>query len=135
MIEGIVVKINGSGNQYGMFSDKYKDTKHKYWKSFNQMEPIYNEFFKTVFGCLPMFKKKKLIPALDEDSTQFKAAYDKNQPIYQKKIENAYKVLVDDETIPKAAKRVQVSMAKNIVSKLSVADYDEFIKRFVRYEA
>ena len=135
LIEGIVVKINSSGNQYGMFSDKYRDTKHKYWNSFEQVEPIYNEFFKTVFGCLPMFKKKKLIPALDEDPTQFKAAYDENQPIYQKKIEDAYKALVDDETIPKAAKRVQVSMAKNIVSKLSVADYDEFIKRFVRYEA
>lgn len=112
LIEGIVVKINKSGNQYGMFSDKYRDTKKVYWDSFEQIKPIYIEFFKNVFGYIPLLTKKKVLPALEVDPEQFKAAYDKYQPKYYEKIKQAYETLVNDNNVPKAAKRVQLSMRK-----------------------
>ena len=131
--EGMVIRINDTGDQYGLFSDNYKEVKHGYWNKFDVLDRMYGEFFKSVFGCIQTLKKKKVIPVLEQDPQFFKAAYDQIQPEYQKKAEAAYQALIDDATIPKNAKRVQVSMGKNIVSKLSVADYDTFIKRYVTY--
>lgn len=95
-----------------MFSDKYRETKKVYWDSFEQIKPIYIEFFKNVFGYIPLLTKKKVLPALEADPEQFKAAYDKYQPEYYEKIKQAYKTLVNDNNVPKAAKRVQLSMRK-----------------------
>ena len=131
--EGMVIRINDTGDQYGLFSDNYKEVKHGYWNKFDVLDRMYGEFSKSVFGCIQTLKKKKVIPVLEQDPQFFKAAYDQIQPEYQKKAEAAYQALLDDATIPKNAKRVQVSMGKNIVSKLSVADYDTFIKRYVTY--
>lgn len=128
LIEGIVVKILGSGNQYGMFSTGYKDMKHKYWDTFDKVEPIYNEYFKAIFGYAPLSKKRLIFPKLQEDFYQFKEKFEKFQPEYSKKIDEAFDNLVNDENIPKAAKRVQVSMAKNKVDIVHLTDYDQFIK-------
>lgn len=134
LIEGIVVKINSSGNQYGMFSDKYRDTKHKYWNSFEQVEPIWNDFFKAVFGCVPMRKKKDLYPKLEEDFNQFKDKFDELRPEYLKKMQDAVDTLMNDESIPKAAKRVQVSMAKNQLAKLQETDYVTFVNKYILFK-
>jgi len=134
LIEGIVVRINSSGNQYGMFSDKYRDIKHKYWNSFEQVEPIWNEFFKSVFGCVPMRKKKDLYPKLEEDFNQFKDKFDELRPEYLKKMQDAVDALTNDNDIPKAAKRVQMSMAKNQLAKLQEADYSTFVNKYILFK-
>lgn len=134
LIEGIVVKINSSGNQYGVFSDKYRAIKHKYWNSFEQVEPIWNEFFKSVFGCVPMRKKKDLYPKLEEDFSQFKDKFDELRPEYLKKMQDAVVALTNDNDIPKAAKRVQMSMAKNQLAKLQEADYATFVNKYILFK-
>ena len=128
LIEGIVVKILGSGNQYGMFSNGYRDMKHKYWDSFEQIKPLYEEFFKAVFGYLPLNKTRVIFPKLKQDFYQFKENFEKFQPEYSKKINEAFDKLVNDQSIPKAAKRVQVSMAKRSVDAVNQTNYDQFIK-------
>lgn len=133
LIEGIVVKILSSGNQYGMFSNGYKDMKHRYWEAFNKIDETWIEFFNNTFGVRPSFRKK-IIPILDDDPDHFRREFETNQPIYKRKIESVLQALLDDDTIPKAAKRVQVSMAKRTVEKLAVSNYDSFIKQFVRHE-
>jgi len=127
LIEGIVVKILGSGNQYGMFSNGYRDMKHKYWDTYEKIEPIYNEFFKNVFGYIPL-NKRYILKKLNENVDQFKENFEKLRPTYAEKIQKAFKDLLNDNSIPKAAKRVQISMAKNKVDKLQEIDYYKFIE-------
>ena len=127
LIEGIVVKILGSGNQYGMFSNGYRDMKKKYWETFEKIEPIYNEFFKNVFGYIPL-NKRYILKKLNENVDQFKEKFEELRPIYAEKIQKAFDDLVNDKSIPKASKRVQMSMAKSKVDKLQEADYYKFIE-------
>lgn len=134
LIEGIVIRINSSGNQYGAFSNGYKDMKHGYWESFDKIELIWNEFFKEVFSCIPMRKKKDLWPKLEEDFNQFKAKFDELRPPYLNKMEEAVFDLSRDKRVPKAAKRVQMSMAQNSLAKLQEADYTAFVNKYVLYK-
>ena len=127
LIEGIVVKILGSGNQYGMFSNGYRDMKKKYWETFEKIEPIYNEFFKNVFGYIPL-NKRYIIKKLNENVDQFKEKFEELRPTYAEKIQKAFDDLVNDKSIPKASKRVQMSMAKSKVNKLQETDYNKFIE-------
>lgn len=127
LIEGIVFKVLGSGNQYGMFSNGYRDLKHKYWDSYHELDQLYPQFFREVFGTTPQFRKKTLIPKLAEDREQFRAAYDKLRPGYLESAETLLKKLKEDESIPHAVKRVQLSMGQRTVDRLSVSDYDEFV--------
>ena len=131
LIEGIVLKINSSGNQYGMFSEKYKETKNKYWDLFKQIDLIWNEFFKETFGCVVMRKKKDVIPKLETDFNYFKDRFELLRPIYFEKMKRVYDNLENNNEIPKAMKKVQVSMAKNQLNKLQESNYENFIKKFI----
>lgn len=131
LIEGIVIRVNGSGNQYGAFSDGYREMKRRYWSSFEKVEPIWREFFKAVFGCIPLRKKVDLLPKLEEDPGQFKAAFDRLRPEYLERMQAAVRDLADDGDVPKAVKRVQMSMAMRQVSRLQEPDYFKFLERFV----
>ena len=134
LIEGIVIRINSSGNQYGAFSNGYRDMKHGYWESFNNVEPIWNEFFKAVFGCIPARKKADLYPKLEADFNQFKDRFEELRPEYLAKMQEAYDTLVNNTKIPKAAKRVQVSMAKNQLAKLQETDYTTFVNKNILFK-
>ena len=128
LIEGIVIKILGSGNQYGAFSEGYKEMKHKYWNTFDKIEPITKEFFEAVFGLYPVpINKKKIAAKLDEDINAFKEKFESVQPEYIEKIEKAFEDLKNDDSIPKANKRVQIGMAQNQVNKVKLT-YEEYIK-------
>ena len=131
LIEGIVIKILGSGNQYGSFSDKYKEVKHQYWDTFDKIEPITKEFFKAVFGLYPVpINKKKIVAKLDENPDEFKEQFEKAQPEYIEKIEQAFEDLKNDDRIPKANKKVQIGMAQNQVNKVKLT-YEEYVKHEV----
>ena len=110
-----------------MFSNGYRDMKHKYWDTYEKIEPIYNEFFKNVFGYIPL-NKRYILKKLDENVDQFKENFEKLRPTYAEKIQKAFEDLLNDNSIPKAAKRVQISMAKNKVDKLQETDYNKFIE-------
>ena len=100
----------------------------------NGVDSVWKEFFEQVFGCLPMQKSKKVVPALDADPDAFREAFEKAQPEFDAKVQEAVKKLEEDTSVPKAAKRVQLSMARRTASKLAESDYDEFIRKYIRYE-
>ena len=134
LIEGIVFKVLGSGNQYGMFSNGYRDMKHKYWDSFRKVDEVWSEFFKDVFGCLPMSARRIVAPKVEQDRYQFKEKFDEVREDWLEKAKAAYKALEDDKTIPHAAKRVQLSMAESrVMEKLSESDYDAFIDKYILF--
>ena len=127
LIEGIVLKINSSGNQYGIFSDGYKNMKHGYWEQFEKINEIYNEFLKKVFGK----SQRRFIEKDINSGKNFKNKYDELINDYAEKITYEIEKLKNAD-IPKAVKSTQLSMGNNraikITSKLS---YEDFIKKYI----
>ena len=127
LIEGIVLKINSSGNQYGIFSDGYKNMKHSYWEKFEKINEIYNEFLKKVFGK----SQRRFIEKDINSGKSFKKKYDELINDYAEKITYEIEKLKNAD-IPKAVKSTQLSMGNNraikITSKLS---YEDFIKKYI----
>ena len=127
LIEGIVLKINSSGNQYGIFSNGYKNMKHGYWEQFEKINEIYNEFLKKVFGK----SQRRFIEKDINSGKNFKNKYDELINDYAEKITYEIEKLKNAD-IPKAVKSTQLSMGNNraikITSKLS---YEDFIKKYI----
>lgn len=132
LIEGIVLKIEKSGNQYGIFSDGYKDMKHKYWEDFEEIDKIYNEFLKQVFN---KSQRRFIINDLEKfGSDKYEEKYNELLPIYREKLLNKYEYLEKKE-LPKAVKNTQLSMAKNTINKLlENLSYNNFIKKYIYRE-
>jgi hypothetical protein len=132
LIEGIVLKIEKSGNQYGIFSDGYKEMKHKYWEDFEEIDKIYSEFLKNVFNRV---QRKYIIQDIEKNGNdEYNKKYDELLPIYKEKLQNAFNN-INEKQLPKAIKSTQLSMAKNTLNKL-IEDlpYDQFIKKYIYRE-
>ena len=129
LIEGIVLKIEKSGNQYGIFSDGYKEMKHKYWEDFEKIDKTYNEFLKEVFNRTI---RKYIIQDVEKNGNEiYKQKYDELLPIYKDKILKLYEEL-SEKVLPKAVKTTQLSMSKNTVDKLaSNLSYEDFFKKYI----
>lgn len=127
LIEGIVLKINSSGNQYGIFSDGYKNMKHGYWEQFEKINEIYNEFLKKVFGK----SQRRFIEKDINSGKNFKNKYDELINDYAEKITYEIEKLKNAD-IPKAVKSTQLSMGNNIAIKItSKLSYEDFIKKYI----
>jgi hypothetical protein len=132
LIEGIVLKIEKSGNQYGIFSDGYKEMKHKYWEDFEEIDKIYSEFLKNVFNRV---QRKYIIQDIEKNGNdEYNKKYDELLPTYKEKLQNAFNN-INEKQLPKAIKSTQLSMAKNTLNKL-IEDlpYDQFIKKYIYRE-
>ena len=126
LIEGIVLKINSSGNQYGIFSNGYKDMKHGYWEAFENVKPIYMEFLKKVFGYSQLRFIKVHWDELNKEDAQQKLSLIKDE--YVKKLEDTINK-IKELKIPSSVKNTQVSMATRILNKLkSINSVEEFGK-------
>lgn len=127
LIEGIVLKINSSGNQYGIFSNGYKDMKHKYWEQFEKINEIYNEFLKKVFGK----SQRRFIEKDINSGKSFKKKYDELINDYAEKITYEIEKLKNTD-IPKAVKSTQLSMGNNTAIKItSKLSYEDFLKKYI----
>lgn len=127
LIEGIVLKINSSGNQYGIFSDGYKNMKHSYWEKFEKINEIYNEFLKKVFGK----SQRRFIEKDINSGKNFKKKYDELINDYAEKITYEIEKLKNAD-IPKAVKSTQLSMGNNTAIKItSKLSYEDFIKKYI----
>ena len=127
LIEGIVLKINSSGNQYGIFSDGYKNMKHGYWEQFEKINEIYNEFLKKVFGK----SQRRFIEKDINSGKNFKNKYDELINDYAEKITYEIEKLKNAD-IPKAVKSTQLSMGNNIAIKItSKLSYEDFLKKYI----
>jgi len=128
LIEGIVLKINSSGNKYGIFSNGYKTQKEKYWNLFNSIEETYKEFLFIVFGykARPSIEKRILSGYSGEE------LYNKNITVYYDKIQTLYTELINNNTLPKTLLRSQINMAKHTVDKLNPnISYKEFLNKYI----
>lgn len=115
LIEGIVLKINSSGNQYGIFSDGYKNMKHGYWEKFENVKPLYMEFLKKVFGYSQLRYIKLHWNEIDKEQAQKTLNSIKDE--YVKKIETLIND-INESKIPSSVKNTQISMATKTLNKI-----------------
>lgn len=115
LIEGIVLKINSSGNQYGIFSDGYKNMKHKYWEKFESVKPLYMDFLKKVFGYSQLRYIKLHWNEINKDQAQKTLDSIKNE--YIEKIETLIND-INESKIPSSVKNTQISMATKTLNKI-----------------
>lgn len=115
LIEGIVLKINSSGNQYGIFSNGYKDMKHGYWETFENIKPLYMEFLKKVFGYSQLRYIKLHWDEIDKDQAQKTLESIKNE--YISKIESLLNKIKDSK-IPSSVKNTQLGMGTKTLNKI-----------------
>lgn len=126
LIEGIVLKINKSGNQYGIFSSGYKDMKHGYWEKFESVKPLYMEFLKKVFGYSQLRFIKVHWDELDKEKTQETLNSVKDE--YVDKMEKLINEIKESK-IPNSVKNTQVNMATRILNKMkNINSVEEFGK-------
>lgn len=115
LIEGIVLKINKSGNQYGIFSNGYKDMKHVYWEKFENVKPLYEEFLKKIFGYSKIRYIKLHWNELDKEKAQ--QTLDSIKEEYVNKLEKIINE-IKELKIPSSVRSTQVSMATRILNKM-----------------
>ena len=115
LIEGIVLKINSSGNQYGIFSNGYKDMKHGYWEIFENIKPLYMEFLKKVFGYSQLRYIKLHWDEIDKDQAQKTLESIKDE--YISKIESLLNKIKDSK-IPSSVKNTQLGMGTKTLNKI-----------------
>lgn len=115
LIEGIVLKINSSGNQYGIFSNGYKDMKHGYWETFENIKPLYMEFLKKVFGYSQLRYIKLHWDEIDKDQAQKTLESIKDE--YISKIESLLNKIKDSK-IPSSVKNTQLGMGTKTLNKI-----------------
>jgi hypothetical protein len=128
LIEGIVLKINNSGNQYGIFSDGYKDMKHTYWENFEKVKPLYTEFLKKIFGYSQTRYIKLHWDEIDKEAAQ--QTLDTIKDEYIVKIESLIDKIKTSK-IPSSVKNTQLSMATKTLDKIKrLNSVDEFKKNF-----
>ena len=127
LIEGIVLKVKSSGNQYGIFSDGYKELKHSYFIHMENIENIYKEFCKLVFGKV----QRSAIQTEINSGKNFEDNYNTYIKEYEEKIKNEFEKL-KKLNIPKATKNSQLYMAEKYVNKLnSNLTSSQFISTFI----
>lgn len=115
LIEGIVLKINNSGNQYGIFSKGYKDMKNKYWEVFHSIKPLYMEFLKKIYGYSQLKYIKLHWDEINKKLAQNTLDIIKNEYInkIQLKINE-----ISNLNIPSSVKHTQISMSNGILKKM-----------------
>lgn len=126
LIEGIVLKINKSENQYGVFSRGYKDMKHIYWELFETIKPIYIEFLKKIYGYSQLRYIKLHWNEIDKEIAQNNLNKIKAEYItkVQTKIDE-----IKQLNIPTNTKLTQINMAKGILAKIkNLNNVEDIIK-------
>ena len=129
LIEGIVLKINNSGNQYGIFSNGYKNLKAQYAKYAEKRDKLVSEFYKSVFGYSMLSAIKKNFNK--NNINLYKEKYNKNFPIFLTNYKKCYEDLISDNTIPKGTKNAQLSIFKKRINDFEQLNtFDAFMKKY-----
>ena len=126
LIEGIVLKINKSENQYGIFSKGYKDMKNIYWDVFHTIKPIYFEFLKKIYGYSQLRFIKLHWDELNKDIAQ--TTLDNIKEEYINKILSKIDE-IKQSNIPTNTKYTQINMAKGILERIkNLNNIEDIIK-------
>lgn len=131
LIQGIVLKINNSGNQYGVFSNGYKDMKKLYWQQFEKVKPVYMQFMKKVFGySMPKFIKLHWDQI---DKVRSQAILDQIKQQYVNRLETILNNINDSTVIPTGAKRTQIAMGGRMLDTVkNLNRIQDFQQQFIK---
>jgi hypothetical protein len=126
IIEGLVFTIKSSGNEYGIFSDKYKEVKEQYWLYNNQLENNFKQFLYKVFGYKQIHAvRNHFYDGLEEklNDELLKTTWEE----YKKQYKQILIDLYEDVLIPKSIKMQQLEVLEsnyNAIKKInSVSDW------------
>ena len=132
LIEGIVFKINSTGNQYGVFSKNYKTTKEQYWHKFNEIKDLYNNWFKDIFGKQRVSAVKTDIENSNLDLNTCEKKFNLTFNGLKQEMKDKFNLLKGDNDIPKATKKVQTKMMEKQLDRInSVTTFDEFLSAYI----
>lgn len=130
LIEGLVLTVLNSGNEYGVFSRNYKTMKNNYVKYENNIEQAFYTFLETVF-------ENKSLPVIKRKYNSELAA------VYSERFDNAWKIfmnsfitnlneLTNDKTIPKASKYAQLHILNKKLDKYNkINNFKDFEQIFL----
>lgn len=112
IIEGLVFTIKSSGNEYGIFSDKYKEVKEQYWLYNNQLENNFKQFLYKVFGYKQIHAvRNHFYNGLEEklNDELLKTTWEE----YKKQYKQILIDLYEDVLIPKSIKMQQLEVLES----------------------
>lgn len=121
IIEGLVFTIKSSGNEYGIFSDKYKEIKSHYWLYNNQLENNFKQFLYTVFGFKQLYAvRNHFYDGLEENLNDelLKTSWEE----YKKQYKQILIDLYEDVLIPQSVKMQQLEILEsnyNVIKKIN----------------
>jgi hypothetical protein len=125
LIEGLVLTVLNSGNEYGVFSRNYKTIKNNYVKYENNIEQAFYTFLNTVFNnkSLPIIRKKYNTFNKEYCMKQFENAW----KIFYNEFLTNYNLLKNDPNIPKASKYAQLKILdKKLNTYSNIQNHQDF---------
>ena len=112
IIEGLVFTIKSSGNEYGIFNDKYKEIKSHYWLYNNKLEESYKQFLYTVFGFKQLYAvRNHFYDGLENNLNDelLKTTWEE----YKKQYKQILIDLYEDVLIPQSVKMQQLEVLES----------------------
>lgn len=122
-IEGIVITFD-NGEQYGVFSSKYKSKKESYYQYFKQAEEAEKEFKKNVYGYCTKSAIIKHQTHFDLDAAK---KYDENKDNTIDIMSTAHSRIYHSD-IPKTCKEFQLYLIQNMIEKIKNNDPISYIE-------
>lgn len=112
-IEGIVITFD-NGEQYGVFSSKYKAKKGSYYKYFNDAEEVEKEFKKSVYGYCTRSAIVKHAAHFNEGAVERYDAFKENTVELMKTL----KAKLWESNIPKTSKKFQYVILNEKINRI-----------------
>ena len=122
-IEGIVITFK-NGEQFGVFSSKYKEIKNQYYEHLKEAEYIENVFKKRVYDYC---RRCSIIEHKTYLSTDAKRKYDYYKNITIDNLKLTFYSIKIDKLIPLSCKYFQLKRVLNIMNKILTNDEISYI--------
>lgn len=131
LIEGIVLEVNSSKNQYGIFSENYKQLKKQNCKYSEQKDILISKFYKTVFDYITLSMIKKHFN--NDNYNEYNNLYTLYYPQFIEDLQLIYDRLKADKYIPLGTKHAQLLILKKNIETFEQLDtLDKFINRYIK---
>lgn len=125
LIEGLVLTVLNSGNEYGVFSRNYKTMKNNYVKYENNIDQAFYTFLDTVFNNKSLSIIRRKYSSFNKELCEQK--FDTAWKVFYNEFLTNYNALKKDSNIPKASKYAQLKILEkkfNTYSKIN--NYQDF---------
>ena len=129
LIEGLVLTVLDSHNEYGVFSKGYKAMKEKYHHYSNDMESLLRKFWQDLFGTFMMGKIKESYDPSKKSA--YEAKFNEIWPDFIADYNDLADKLKNDKTVPLATKTAQISVIQKKLNNFNkVKSFDDLVETF-----